>query len=353
MDTALNSKANKVKGKSFFERKNIEFSLQRYGIDALGSMALGLFCSLLMGLILKIIGEKLGIPILENKIAPMCSSLTGPAIGVAVAHALKAPPLVLFSSVVTGLAGGELGGPVGSFVAAVIGAEFGKMVSKETKVDIIVTPAVTIVTGSLAGMFVGPAVQSFMMSLGKLIMYATELHPIPMGVLVSVVMGIALTLPISSAAICIMLELGGIAAGAATVGCCCQMVGFAVISFKENGWGGLISQGLGTSMLQIGNIVKNPKIWIPSIVSSAILGPFVTTVMRMENIPAGAGMGTSGLVGQFGAIEAMESVGLGGSPMYIKMALFHFILPAIISWLVAVYLKKINWIKDGDMKLDI
>ena len=338
---------------SFLKRKNIEFSLQRYGIDAMSSMALGLFSSLLIGLIIKVIGENLGIPIFVEKIAPAASSMMGPAIAVAVAYALKAPPLVVFSSVATGAAGAQLGGPVGAFVAAVIGAEFGKVVSKETKADIIVTPFVTVVTGCLAGIFIGPGIQAFMTSLGQLIMYATELQPIPMGILVSVLMGIILTLPISSAAIAIMLQLAGIAGGAATVGCCCNMIGFAVISYKDNGLGGLLSQGLGTSMLQMGNIVRNPKIWIPSIVSSAILGPFVTTAFRLENIPAGSGMGTSGLVGQFGTIEAMKMVGMTGSSVYIKVLAFHFILPAVVTYAVYMVLLKIGWIKDGDMKLDV
>ena len=314
---------------SFLKRKNIEFSLQRYGIDAMSSMALGLFSSLLIGLIIKVIGENLGIPIFVEKIAPAASSMMGPAIAVAVAYALKAPPLVVFSSVATGAAGAQLGGPVGAFVAAVIGAEFGKVVSKETKADIIVTPFVTVVTGCLAGIFIGPGIQAFMTSLGQLIMYATELQPIPMGILVSVLMGIILTLPISSAAIAIMLQLAGIAGGAAAVGCCCNM------------------------MLQMGNIVRNPKIWIPSIVSSAILGPFVTTAFRLENIPAGSGMGTSGLVGQFGTIEAMKMVGMTGSSVYIKVLAFHFILPAVVTYAVYMVLLKIGWIKDGDMKLDV
>lgn len=191
-----------------------------------------------------------------------------------------------------------------------------------------------------------------MKSLGALIMYATELQPIPMGIIVSVLMGMILTLPISSAALAIMLELGGIAGGAATVGCCCNMIGFAVISFRDNGLDGLLSQGLGTSMLQMGNIVQNPRICIPSIVSSAILGPMVTTVFRLENIPAGSGMGTSGLVGQFGTIEAMRAIGITGPSVYIKILAFHFLLPALVSYIVYLWLLKINWIKPGDMKLD-
>lgn len=339
---------------SFLKRKNIVFSLKRYGIDALGAMALGLFASLIVGLILKVLGEQLGLPFLVNY-GEQAMAMMGPAIGVAVAYGLQAPPLVLFASTITGMAGataltaGQLGGPAGSFVAAVIGAEFGKLVSKETKVDIIVTPLVTILTGVAAGVFVGPHINSFMEALGRLIMRATELQPIPMGILVSVIMGLVLTAPISSAALAIMMKLGGLAAGAATVGCCAQMVGFAVASYRENGWGGLLSQGLGTSMLQIPNIVKNPLIWIPPILSSAILGPLSTTIFKMENVPAGAGMGTSGLVGQFGTLEVM---GVSAS-VFLKMALLHVILPAILTLLISEFMRKKGWIKFGDMKLDV
>jgi uncharacterized membrane protein len=232
-------------------------------------------------------------------------------------------------------------------VAAVVGAEFGKMVSKETKVDILVTPAVTIITGVLAGMLIGPGISSLMTGLGKWIMWATELHPIPMGIFVSMLMGMVLTLPISSAALAIMLGLGGLAAGAATVGCSTQMVGFAVASYRENGWGGLISQGLGTSMLQMPNIVKNPLIWVPPTLASAVLGPFATTVFRMENVPIGAGMGTSGLVGQFGTVEAM-----GASPaVFVKMLVLHIVAPAIITLLFSGYMRRKGWIKEGDMRL--
>ena len=247
------------------------------------------------------------------------------------------------------MAGATLGGPAGCFVAAVVGAEFGKLVSKETKVDIIVTPVVTILIGIAIAKFVGPGINSFMVALGNLIMKATELRPIPMGIFVSVLMGLALTAPISSAALAIMLKLGGLAAGAATVGCSAQMIGFAVASYRENGWGGLISQGLGTSMLQIPNIVKNPLIWIPPTISSAILGPLATTVFKMENVPAGAGMGTSGLVGQFGTIEAMGASG----NVLMEMALLHVILPAILTLLISEFMRKKGWIKFGDMKLDV
>lgn len=332
---------------SFLKRKNIEFTLKRYGVEALGAMALGLFSSLIVGLILKVLGERTGLGFLvDYGLGAM--AMAGPAIGVAVAFGLKAPPLVLFASTITGMAGYKLGGPAGCFFAAVIGAEFGKIVSKETKLDIIVTPVVTILVGVAAGSFVGPAIGQLMTSIGAVIMKATELQPIPMGVFVSVLMGMALTLPISSAALAIMLDLGGLAAGAATVGCCAQMVGFAVASFRENGWGGVVAQGLGTSMLQIPNIVKNPMIWIPPTIAGAIIGPLSTTIFRMENVAAGAGMGTSGLVGQFGTIDAMGF----SSAVLFKIGLLHFVLPIILTLAISELMRKNGWIKAGDMKLD-
>lgn len=335
------------KRENLLKRKNIEISLHRYGVQALGAMAQGLFASLIIGLILKVIGEKLHIPFLYQTVFPLAKDMTGPAIAVAVAYGLQAPPLVMFASTLTGMAGNQLGGPAGAFVAAVVGAEFGKLVSRETKVDIIVTPATTIVTGVLAGVLVGPAISSLMTGLGKWIMWATELQPIPMGILVSVIMGMILTLPISSAALAIMLQLGGLAAGAATVGCSAQMVGFAVASYRENGWGGLISQGLGTSMLQVPNIVRNPLIWIPPTLASAILGPFATTVFRMENNPIGAGMGTSGLVGQFGTIAVMGS----SAAVIFKIVLLHILAPAVLTLIFSELMRKRGLIKPGDMKL--
>lgn len=298
--------------KKFLKDKNIEFSVQRYLIDALSYMALGLFSSLLIGTIFSTIGDKFGITLFTDIISPVAKQVTGPAIAVAIAYGLQAPPLVMFSCALVGACGNELGGPVGAFIATILAVECGKVVSKETKIDILITPAVTILIGVLAALFTGSAVSTFMNSFGNLIMKSTEMQPILMGSLVSVLVGIALTLPISSAAICIMLNLSGLAGGAATVGCCCQMIGFAVMSYKENGIGGLFAQGLGTSMLQMPNIIKNWKIWIPPTLTSAILGPLSTTIFKLENIPIGAGMGTSGLVGQFGTITAMEAVGKEG-----------------------------------------
>ncbi|MCR1955749.1 PTS sugar transporter subunit IIC [Clostridioides mangenotii] len=339
--------------KSFLEKKNIEISLKNYLVDATGFMALGLFASLLIGTIFNTIGTKLDIKLFTDVISPIATQVTGPAIAVSIAYGLQAPPLVLFSSVLVGSYGYELGGPVGAYIATIFATEFGKVVSKETKVDILITPAVTILIGVFVAGLVGPVISAFMTSFGNLIMKSTTMQPILMGALVSALVGIALTLPISSAAICIMLSLGGLAGGAATVGCCCQMIGFAVMSYKENGVGGLIAQGIGTSMLQVPNIIKNWKIWIPPTVSSLILGPISTTVFKMENIPIGSGMGTCGFVGQFGTITAMESVGRSGSSMWFGIILLHFVLPAVITLIIAEFMRKKNWIKDGDLKLDL
>lgn len=339
--------------KNFLKRKNIEISVERYLIDAMSHMALGLFASLLVGTILNTMGNWLGITFLTETIWPIAKEMTGPAIGVAVAYGLKAPSFVLFASTITGAAGDALGGPVGAFIAALIGAEFGKLVSGETKIDLIVTPTVTIVTGVFIGSLIGPGIARFMTGLGQMIMYATTLQPFWMGILVSVLVGMALTLPISSAAICMMLGLEGLAAGAATAGCCAQMIGFAVMSFKENGWGGLMAQGIGTSMLQIPNIVRNWKIWIPPTLAGAITGPIATLLFKMENTPMGAGMGTAGFVGQFGTITAMTEAGKGGPKAYLYILILHFILPGVLSLLIAAPLRKWGWIKEGDLELDI
>lgn len=337
--------------KQFLKKKNIEISVKRYFIDVLGSMALGLFSSLLIGTILNSIGTKFEIPFLTDVVWPLCKNMTGATIGVAVAYALKAPNIVIFSSVITGAAGNISGGPVGALIASLIGAEFGKLISKETKIDILVTPIVTILFGISAGSFIGPYIQQLMSSFGLIIMKGTELSPFFMGVTVSTLMGIILTLPISSAAIAIMLNLSGLAAGAATIGCSSQMIGFAVISYKENGISGFISQGLGTSMLQISNIIKNWKIWIPPTLSSAILGPIGTIYFKMENIPIGAGMGTSGLVGQFGTITAMSGGNMNNFKLYSAILILHFIAPGVLSLLFYKILKKIGWIKEGDLKI--
>lgn len=336
-----------IKIKDFLKRKNIDISFQRYFIDAMGSMAMGLFASLLIGTILNTIGQQFNISFLTDVVWPLASSLTGAAIGVAVAYALDAPALVLFASVITGGAGYELGGPAGSYIATLLGVEFGKLVSKETKLDIIVTTGVTILVGSLAGSLVGPFIGGIMELIGEVIMQATNLRPFLMGIVISVVVGITLTLPISSAALCMMLGLNGIAAGAATAGCCAHMVGFAFLSFKENGWGGLASQGLGTSMLQIPNLIKNPRAWIGPVIVSAITGPMATVIFKMENSPQGAGMGTSGLVG---IIETFNTMGFTTNSL-MGVLLLYILIPAIITPIIGNIMRKRGLIRDGDLKL--
>lgn len=344
------------KVKTFLKRKDIVFSRQRYFMEALSAMTLGLFASLLIGLIFKTLGEQVAIGFGENgfsdflvEIGSTASAMMGPAVGVAVAWGLKAPPLVLFTSVVTGGMGAALGGPAGAFLAAAFGAECGKTVSKETKVDIIVTPAVTLVAGMLASMSVGPLVAKLMEGLGAVIMKATELQPFFMGIIVAVIVGLVLTAPISSAALCIMMGLGGLAAGAATAGCCAQMIGFAVISYRQNKIGGFFAQGIGTSMLQVPNIIKNPWILLPPTLAAAVTGPLSTVVFKMQNVPEGAGMGTSGLVGQIGTITAMGS----STHVWVGILLLHFILPAVLALLFDFLFKKAGKIKDEDYKLDL
>lgn len=332
----------------FLKRKQVTITVQTYLIDALGAMAFGLFASLLIGTIFSTLGDQLGVP-LFHVIADYAKGASGPALGIAIAHALKAPNLVLFSAATVGAAGNALGGPVGALVATIIGTELGKIVSKETRLDIIVTPAVTIIAGVVTAQMVGPGVSGFMNWFGNLVKTATELQPFIMGILVSALIGIALTLPISSAAICIALSLDGLAGGAATAGCCAQMIGFAVMSYRENKVGGLLAQGLGTSMLQMGNIVLNPRIWIPPTLASMITGPIATMVFRLENIPAGSGMGTCGLVGPIGIYTAMG----GGTNMWIGILMVCFILPAVLTWVFGLFFRRIGWIKDGDLKLDL
>lgn len=339
---------SKVSVASFLKRKGVEFTFKRYFVDALGAMGVGLFTSLITGLILKTIGLKANIPILVE-FGGIAGSMVGPAIAVAIAQALQAPPIVLFSCTAVGFAGNLWGGPVGAFIGAIVAAEIGKIASKETKIDIIATPALTIIGGMGAAKLVGPPVSAMMRGLGIIIMNATELQPGPMGAVVSTIMGMLLTLPISSVAISVALNLSGIAAGAAAVGCSTQMVGFAVMGYRENGISGLLSLGLGTSMLQMPNIVRHPMIWIPPTLASFILGPVSTLLFKMTNIPSGAGMGTSGFVGQFGAIDAM-----GSSPqVLLQIALMHFLLPAITTILIAEVMRKTGLIKEGDMRLEL
>ena len=333
----------------FLKRKKVNISFKTYFIDAMGAMAYGLFASLLVGTILNTIGQEFNIEFLSKTLWPIVQAATGPAIAVSIAYSLNAPDLVLFSSTVVGVAGYQLGGPIGVFISTIFAVEFGKLISKETKIDIVLTPVVTVLVGAIIATFIGPYIQAMMVAIGNAIMAATKQQPLIMGIIVSVAMGMILTLPISSAAICIMLGLSGLAGGAATVGCCANMIGFAVISYKDNGFEGLLAQGIGTSMLQMPNIIRKPVIWLPSIVASAILGPISTIIFKMENTPLGSGMGTCGFVGQIGTINAMESISKG--TVVLNMALLHFILPAIISYVVYLILKNKGIIKDGDMKL--
>ncbi len=332
--------------------------IRDYLVKILNGMALGLFSSLLIGLIIKQVGSLIGSSLLIN-FGDVAQKLMGPAIGAGVAYSVKASPLGIFSSVVVGALGAgsisfsganaiiNTGEPVGAFIAALAAAEFSKLIQGKTKVDIVLVPISTIIVGGLVGNYISPYIAAFMTYIGNFINMATELHPIPMGIIVSVSMGIILTLPISSAALAMSLKLSGIAAGASVVGCCANMVGFAVASYKENGIGGLLAQGLGTSMLQMPNIIKKPIIWLPAIVASAILGPISSAVLRMESNSIGAGMGTSGLVGQFATIDVM-----GGSPRVLITILFmHIILPGLISYGVSGWMRKKDYIKPGDMKL--
>lgn len=349
--------------KAFLKRKDVEFSAKRYGIDALGAMAQGLFASLLIGTIIETFGKQMGFQILID-IGAYAKAATGPAMAVAIGYALKCPPLVLFSLITVGAAANSLGGaggPLAVFVVAVIAAEIGKLVSKETKIDIIVTPLVTIIIGVLVSMTCAPFIGAAATSVGSAIMWATDLQPFWMGIVVSVLVGVALTLPISSAAICAALVLTGLAGGAAVAGCCAQMVGFAVMSFRENRWGGLLAQGIGTSMLQMGNIVRNPRIWIPPTLASAITGPIATCIfkMQMNGAPVASGMGTCGLVGQIGVYTGWVSDIEAGLKLSITaldwmgLLLICFILPAALTLLFAAPLRKIGWIRENDLKLDL
>lgn len=343
------------------KKKDIVISARRYGIDALGAMAQGLFCSLLIGTILNTLGTQLHLPFFST-VGGYATAMSGPAMAIAIGYALHCPPLVLFSLVAVGNAAnglGGAGGPLAVLIIAIIAAEFGKAVSKETKIDILITPLVTILVGvGLAAVF-APAIGQAASSVGQLIMWATEQQPFVMGIFVSVIVGIALTLPISSAAICAALSLTGLAGGAAVAGCCAQMIGFAVMSYPENKVGGLISQGLGTSMLQMGNIVKNPRIWIPAILTSAITGPIATCLFRlqMNGAAVSSGMGTCGLVGQIGIYTGWVNDIANGTKAAITvmdwagLLLICFVLPAVLCPLFTMLLKKIGWIKEGDLKL--
>ena len=362
--------------RKFLARKNIVFSAKRYFIDAMGAMAQGLFCTLLVGTILNTLGQQLHIGFLTEVIVTLgkgegtvtytigglCSAMVGPGMAVAIGRALEAPPLVLFSLIPVGFATnfmGGAGGPLAVLFVAILASEIGKAVSKETKVDILVTPIVTVLSGIGIAALIAAPIGAAASAVGRFIMWATELQPFFMGIIVSVVIGVALTLPISSAAICLALGLTGLAGGAAVAGCCAQMIGFAVMSFPENRWGGLAAQGLGTSMLQMGNIVKNPRIWIPATLASAITGPIATCIFHLEmNGPAiSSGMGTCGFVGQIGVYTGwMNDIadGLKTSVTgwnWAGLLMISFILPAILCPLINMFIRKLGWVKDGDMTL--
>ncbi len=364
--------------KKFLKKKDITFTLQRYGIDALAAMAQGLFCTLLVGTILNTIGQQFGIDFLNEiivtigtgegavhyTIGGLVSALVGPGMAVAIGSALHCPALVQFSLIPVGFAAnymGGSGGPLSVFFIAIIAAEFGKAVSKETKVDILVTPIITILVGISAAKLIAAPIGAAATAVGDFVKWATVLQPFWMGILVSTVIGIALTLPISSAAICAALTLTGLAGGAAVAGCCAQMVGFAVMSFRENRWGGLVAQGIGTSMLQMPNIVKNPRIWIPPTLASMITGPLATCLfgLEMNGSAVSSGMGTCGFVGQIGVytgwlneIAAGTKAAITGMD-WLGLVMICFVLPAVLSFAFCEILRKIGWIQEGDLKLDL
>ena len=366
------------KVKAFLQRKNIVFSAKRYFIDAMSAMAQGLFCTLLVGTILNTLGQQFHIGFLNAVIVTLgkgdgavhytigglCSAMVGPAMAVAIGWALQAPPMVLFSLIGVGFATnymGGAGGPLAVFFVAIIAAEIGKAVSKETKIDILVTPIVTTLAGIGVAALIAAPIGAAAAAVGRFIMWATELQPFFMGILVSVVVGVALTLPISSAAICAALGLTGLAGGAAVAGCCAQMVGFAVMSFRENRWGGLVAQGIGTSMLQMPNIVKNVRVWIPPTLCAAITGPIATCLFHLEmnGAAVSSGMGTCGLVGQIGVYTGWVADVASGAKAaitaadWLGLALISFVLPAVITPLLALPLRKLGWIKDGDLDLKL
>lgn len=341
-------------------KKDVQISARRYGIDALSAMAQGLFASLLMGTILNTLGTLFSMTVLSD-IGAFATAVQGPAMAAAIGMSLHAPNLVLFSLLAVGYAAGTLGGaggPLAVYVVAVIACECGKLVSKETKVDILVTPFVTICIGSLLSIALAPTIGAGAVSLGALIMWATDLQPFFMGIFVSAMMGIFLTLPISSAAICAALSLSGLAGGAALAGCCAQMIGFAVMSFAVNRWSGLVAQGLGTSMLQMGNILRKPVIWLPTILASMITGPIATCLFHLEmNGPAiSSGMGTCGLVGQIGVVTGwMNEAGTlaATAGQWTGLILISFVLPAVLTWLIHRGFVKAGLYTDQDLKLDV
>ena len=359
--------------RDFLKKKDIVFSGKRYGVEALGAMAQGLFCTLLVGTILNTIGQQFHIGFLNAIIATigtgdvavqytiggLASAMVGPGIAIAIGYALHCPPLVLFSLIPVGFAAntmGGAGGPLAVYFVAILASECGKLVSKETKIDILVTPIVTVIVGIGFASLVAAPIGAAASAVGDAVKWATNQQPFLMGIVVSVLVGIALTLPISSAAICAALSLTGLAGGAAVAGCCAQMVGFAVMSFRENRWGGLVAQGIGTSMLQMPNIIKNPRIWIPPILASAITGPLATCLFKLEmnGAAVSSGMGTCGFVGQIGIYTGWINTGKVITAWdWVGLVLICFVLPALFSCLFCAILRKWGWIKEDDMKLSM
>lgn len=348
--------------------KKIKKLLQELLIDGLSGMALGLFATLIIGTIIAQLGALIGGSLGESLVAvsKAAKTMTGAGIGVGVAYKLKQGSLVAVSAAVSGMIGafpaiasmealtlGRPGEPLGAFVAAVVTVKLGQLVAGRTKVDILVTPLVGILPGAAAGIVAGPPIAAFMAWLGNLVNVNVEQHPVIGGLLVSVMMGMILTLPISSAAIGVSLGMSGLAAGAATVGCCCNMVGFAVASYRENKMGGLLAQGIGTSMLQVPNIVKRPVIWLPAILSSAVLGPVASGVLHMTSTPVGSGMGSAGFVGQIAAYGSMVEGGMGGGTAVLLIVLMHFVLPAALSLGISEVMRRLGWIRPGDMALEM
>lgn len=354
--------------------KTVKKVLNHIFIEGMSGMATGLFATLIIGTILTQIGGLIGDNTVGNMIYIMgkaAMAMTGAGIGVGVAHRLKMPPYVVLSAATAGMVGSFAskilngtffadgvvhlagpGEPLGAFIAAMVAIDIGRLVAGKTKIDILVTPLTAIVSGSAVGLVLGPPISKFMAGIGAMVNWGTEQQPVLMGIVVSVLMGMILTLPISSAAIGVVLNLSGIAAGAATVGCCANMIGFAVASWRENKMGGLLAQGLGTSMLQIPNIMRRPAIWLPAILSSVILGPISTAVLGMTNNATGSGMGTAGLVGPLMAYQTMVQT---QSPVWVlvQIALMHFILPAALALGLSELFRKLGWIRSGDMKLDL
>lgn len=346
---------NDSKLTKFLKKQNIEISAKRYFIDAMGAMAQGLFASLLIGTIIATLGQQLEIEFLVD-MGGYAKAMAGPAMAVAIAYALKASPLVIFSMLAVGNAANTLGGaggPLAVFFIAIIATELGKLVSKQTKIDILVTPLVAIGSGVTLSVFTAPYIGEAASSIGEVIMWATDLQPFLMGIVVSVVVGMVLTLPISSAAICAALSLTGLAGGAAVAGCCAQMIGFAVMSFRDNGISGLFAQGIGTSMLQMPNIVRKPIVWLPPILASAVLGPVSSKVLGILCGPVGSGMGTSGLVGQIVTYQTMSAAGIGSGIILAEILIVHVAAPAVLTLLFASFMRKKGWIQPGDLKLDI